>query len=261
MLDMKTITIFKVTSNRPMGEDCNLLTLTPSDGSKLNDIRPGQFVQVEIPDSKTTFLRRPISVNFVDYDANQLWLLVRKAGAGTQHLAQAEVSSRLNVILPLGNGFTMPKEQKRILLIGGGVGIAPLYYLGYALADNGFEVNYLIGARTEAGLLELDLLKTVATRVFVSTDDGSCGEKGLVTHNTALTGNWDMIYCCGPMPMMKAVARYAAKNNIECEVSLENRMACGIGACLCCVEDTDKGNLCVCTHGPVFNIKNLKWEI
>ena len=167
MLDMKTITIFKVTSNRPMGEDCNLLTLTPSDGSKLNDIRPGQFVQVEIPDSKTTFLRRPISVNFVDYDANQLWLLVRKAGAGTQHLAQAEVSSRLNVILPLGNGFTMPKEQKRILLIGGGVGIAPLYYLGYALADNGFEVNYLIGARTEAGLLELDLLKTVATRVFV----------------------------------------------------------------------------------------------
>ena len=261
MLDMKTITIFKVTSNRPMGEDCNLLTLTPSDGSQLNDIRPGQFVQVEIPDSKTTFLRRPISVNFVDYDANQLWLLVRKAGAGTQHLAQAEVSSRLNVILPLGNGFTMPKEQKRILLIGGGVGIAPLYYLGYALADNGFEVNYLIGARTEAGLLELDLLKTVATRVFVSTDDGSCGEKGLVTHNTALTGNWDMIYCCGPMPMMKAVAHYAAKNNIECEVSLENRMACGIGACLCCVEDTDKGNLCVCTNGPVFNIKNLKWEI
>ena len=126
MLDMKTITLFKVTSNLPMGEDCNLLTLTPSDGSQLNDIRPGQFVQVEIPDSKTTFLRRPISVNFVDYDANQLWLLVRKAGAGTQHLAQAEVSSRLNVILPLGNGFTMPKEQKRILLIGGGVGIAPL---------------------------------------------------------------------------------------------------------------------------------------
>lgn len=261
MLYMKTITIFKVTGNRPMGEDCNLLTLVPADGSQLGDIRPGQFVQVEIADSKTTFLRRPISVNFVDYGANELWLLVRKAGAGTQHLAQAEVSSSLNVILPLGHGFTMPKEHKRLLLIGGGVGIAPLYYLGSALADKGFDVNYLIGARTQSGLLELDILKTVASQVFVSTDDGSCGEKGLVTQNSALSNNWDMIYCCGPMPMMKAVARYAAKNNIECEVSLENRMACGIGACLCCVEDTDKGNVCVCTEGPVFNIKNLKWEI
>ena len=87
------------------------------------------------------------------------------------------------------------------------------------------------------------------------------GEKGLITQNTALQRTWDNIYCCGPMPMMKAVAAYAMRNNIECEVSLENKMACGIGACLCCVEDTTRGNTCVCTEGPVFNIKELKWGI
>ncbi len=94
---------------------------------------------------------------------------------------------------------------------------------------------------------------------MLSTDNGSAGHKGLVTENPALDEVWDAIYCCGPMPMMKAVAAIAKKRDIECEVSLENTMACGLGACLCCVEDTVAGHVCVCQDGPVFNISALKW--
>ena len=168
---------------------------------------------------------------------------------------------RLSVVLPLGSGFSHPQNAgARILLAGGGVGVAPMYFLGTELKKAGFSVNFLLGARRDCDLLELDLFEKVG-KVYASTEDGSAGEKGLITQNSALGEKWDYIYCCGPMPMMKAIAKYASKNNIECEVSLENRMACGLGACLCCVENTDKGNVCVCTEGPVFNIKRLKWEI
>ncbi|MCH5245101.1 MAG: dihydroorotate dehydrogenase electron transfer subunit, partial [Muribaculaceae bacterium] len=93
----------------------------------------------------------------------------------------------------------------------------------------------------------------------ISTEDGTAGQSGLVTTNSAFTREWDMVFCCGPAPMMKAVAAICRKQGIECEVSLENMMACGVGACLCCVEKTVKGNVCVCTEGPVFNIKELTW--
>ena len=96
--------------------------------------------------------------------------------------------------------------------------------------------------------------------MYLSTEDGSEGEKGFVTTHSVLKEKWDSISCCGPMPMMKAVAKYAVENGVDCEVSLENVMACGVGACLCCVEDTaDHGNVCVCKEGPVFNINRLKW--
>lgn len=257
----KQILDFTIKENIRFNDNYSLLKLSPSDGSGIAETKAGQFVQIAIPDSKTTFLRRPISINYVDKAANEMWLLVRCAGAGTKSLAEMSVGRQLNVVYPLGKGFSRSlKEEARILLVGGGVGVAPMFYLGAELKDEGFEPHFLLGARREADLLEVDLFSQLG-RVYVSTEDGSAGEKGLITHNSALSEKWDGIYCCGPMPMMKAIAQYAVKNNIECEVSLENRMACGIGACLCCVEDTDKGNLCVCTEGPVFNIKQLKWEI
>ena len=258
----KQILDFLIKENNRINENYSLLKLTPADGSRIVDAVAGQFVQVEIPDSKTTFLRRPISINYIDRNDDTLWLLIRKAGKGTEALVFMEEGRRLNLVLPLGNGFSRPsKKEARILLAGGGVGVAPMYYLGTELYKEGYDVEFLLGARRDADLLELDLFSQVG-KVHCSTEDGSAGEKGLITHNSALSRAWDYIFCCGPMPMMKAIARYAAKNNIECEVSLENRMACGVGACLCCVEDTsDSGNVCVCTEGPVFNIKRLKWEI
>ena len=258
----KYIIDFILKENLRINENYSLLKLTPSDGSRIVETFAGQFVQVEVPCSKTTFLRRPVSINYVDRSDNTLWLLIRNAGEGTKSLISMPEGGVLNLVLPLGNGFSRPaKKDARILLAGGGVGVAPMYYLGTELRKEGYDVSFLLGARRNVDLLELELFQEVG-KVYCSTEDGSAGEKGLITYNSALNGEWDYIYCCGPLPMMKAVARYAAKNNIECEVSLENRMACGVGACLCCVEDTaDKGNVCVCTEGPVFNIKRLKWEI
>ena len=248
---------FKIVKNERLSDSYSLFVLEPING-ELPEMQPGQFVQVEVPNSKSTYLRRPISINYVDYANNQLWLLVRKAGEGTSSLMKLAENDVVNLMLPLGNGFTIfPGET--MLLIGGGVGVAPLLYLGKKAKEAGANVKFLLGARTENDLLELEQFESVGD-VFVSTENGGKGEKGFVTQHSVLnSGSFSRIACCGPMPMMKAVAKIAKDKSIECEVSLENVMACGLGACLCCVEDTVEGNVCVCKEGPVFNIKRLKW--
>ena len=125
----------------------------------------------------------------------------------------------------------------------------------------GGEPTFLLGARTKNDLLMLEEFEKYG-RVFVTTEDGSMGEQGFVTNHSLLQKEtFSMISTCGPKPMMMAVARYAVKADVECEVSLENMMACGLGACLCCVEKTVSGNLCVCKDGPVLNIKKLLWQL
>jgi len=159
----------------------------------------------------------------------------------------------------LGNHFSKPEPSDKVLLIGGGVGVAPLLMLGKEINDQGLDVTFLLGARSAKDLLELDEFAKYGD-VYTTTEDASTGEKGFVTQHSILNEKaFTKIYSCGPKPMMQAVARYASQKNIECEVSLENSMACGIGACLCCVEDTVDGHVCTCTTGPVFNIKKLKW--
>ncbi|MBQ8152828.1 MAG: dihydroorotate dehydrogenase electron transfer subunit [Prevotella sp.] len=237
-----------------------LLRLT--DTAPLPEMLPGQFVEVRVDGSETTFLRRPISINFVDKEHNELWLLVATIGDGTRQLGKLQAGDIVNCVLPLGNGFTMPqKSDERILLVGGGVGVAPLLYMGAEMKKSGIEPTFLLGARAKADLLEIDLFSKYG-RVLVTTEDGSEGEKGFVTNHSVLQKeHFDGIATCGPKPMMVAVARYAHRADIECEASLENMMACGLGACLCCVEKTTKGNLCVCKEGPVFNVKQLLWQI
>lgn len=231
-----------------------------ADDKPLPDMLPGQFVEVRVDNSPTTFLRRPISISFVDRSRNELWLLVAAIGDGTCAMASLAVGSRLNCLLPLGNGFTMPSSaSERVLLVGGGVGVAPLLYMGAEMRRCGCEPTFLLGARRSADLLLLDHFRRYG-RVFVTTEDGSAGERGFVTNHSVLqSGHFDRIQTCGPKPMMVAVARYAAAAGIDCEASLENMMACGVGACLCCVEKTTEGNLCVCKEGPVFNINKLLW--
>jgi dihydroorotate dehydrogenase electron transfer subunit len=254
MLDMK------VADNQSLHADYCLLKLTSA--GALPAMLPGQFVQVWVAHSPTTFLRRPISIHYVDRERNELWLLVQKVGDGTRSMSQYRPGERLNLLLPLGNGFTLPApgaDRRKRLLIGGGVGVAPLLFLGDCLAAAGVEPVFLLGARTQKDMLQLDDFRRLGT-VYTTTEDGSHGEKGFVTHHSILKNTrFDYIYTCGPKPMMMAVAAYAAAASIACEVSLENTMACGIGACLCCVEDTRGGNVCVCTEGPVFNIDKLKW--
>lgn len=261
-MQKKQATDFVVKENDRLSALYSLLKLAPADGSRLPEILPGQFVQVLVPDCPGVMLRRPISINYVESDRNLIWLLVRRAGKGTEALAAIEKGAVINLILPLGNGFSMPQDKKaNILLVGGGVGVAPMLYFGKVLREAGYTPKFLLGARSRADLLELEEFECIGD-VAASTEDGSYGEKGLVTQNTALTdGKPSYVYCCGPAPMMKAVARVASSIGAECEVSLENMMACGVGACLCCVEKTVKGNVCVCTEGPVFNINQLTWQI
>lgn len=236
-----------------------LISLT--DEKSLPKMLPGQFVEVRVDDSPSTFLRRPISINNVDYDLNELHLLVACIGDGTRRLGKLTAGDTLNIMLPLGNGFTMPADvTKKHLLVGGGVGVAPLLFLGKSIKEQGGEPTFLLGARSAADLLLIEEFKKYG-RVFITTEDGSEGEKGFVTNHSVLQKEqFDFISTCGPKPMMMAVSKCAEKLNIECEVSLENKMACGLGACLCCVEKTkDKGNICICTEGPVINAKRLNW--
>jgi dihydroorotate dehydrogenase electron transfer subunit len=264
----KYIADWTIRENIRIHRDYSLLKLILDD--PFPEILPGQFVQIKVDDSPATFLRRPISIHFVDHIHHELWLLVQVIGDGTRKLSESKAGSHLNIVYPLGNGFTLPENpgyasenavnQKQFLLIGGGVGAAPLLYLGYRLSLMGYKPTFLLGAKSRNDLLQITEYEKYGN-VYTTTEDGSCGEKGFVTAHSVLRNNFDLIYTCGPKPMMQAVAKHARNRAIPCEVSLENSMACGIGACLCCVEKTTKGNVCVCTEGPVMNINQLTWQI
>ncbi len=256
----KYVSDLKVVSVSRINDKYVLIKLTQD--APLPDMLPGQFVEVRVDGSPSTFLRRPISINFVDREKNQLWLLVAAIGEGTRHLAGLRSGDVLNCMYPLGRGFTMHVERgEKLLLVGGGVGVAPMLFLGERLKHDGYEPVFLLGARSKGDLLLLDEFGKYG-RVCVTTEDATAGERGFVTNHSVLDElRFDRIYTCGPKPMMLAVAKYAKQNDIKCEVSLENKMACGLGACLCCVEKTTNGNVCVCTEGPVFDINDLKWQI
>ena len=248
----KYITDFKIVNKHIFNEMYFSLTLMHPD--RLPDIAAGQFVEVEVPGNKQVMLRRPISIHDVDTDNNTLTLLVQVVGKGTRTLSQLNVGDTLNLVYPLGHGFSI--EGEKVLLVGGGAGIAPLLHLSKCLANKGIRPVILLGGRS-ASLIPVQKEFEPYGTVCFATEDGSLGEKGLVTQHSMFSKSYDHIYTCGPTPMMKAVARHALSNNIECEVSLENMMTCGIGACLCCVVDSDAGHKCVCKEGPVFNAKQL----
>lgn len=251
----KRLTDMRIVSRRHLRGGMWVLDLESADGSALPPILPGKFAQVKI---EGTLLRRPISICDV-LSPTTLRMLVRPVGDATRRLCEAPEGSVFNLLLPLGNGFELPAAGAKTLLVGGGVGCAPLSMLCRLLLEAGAEVTVAIGARTEADIDGLPELYNGA-EVAVSTDDGSAGLHGLVTELPVFGRTYDMIYVCGPTPMMKAVARIARRSDTPCVVSLENMMACGLGACLCCVEKTVRGNVCVCTEGPVFDITELTWQ-
>ena len=225
----------------------------------LPDFKPGQFAQLKVENSPETFLRRPISIHDVNEAQNRFKMLIQTLGKGTETLSKLKAGNYLNIIVPLGNGFSLPEKGAKTILVGGGTGIAPLLFLGKYLKNNGFKPEFLLGFRNKERVILTDEYASVGT-VHVTTEDGSVGEEGFVTNHSVLSDkSVDRIYCCGPDAMMKAVANHCVSNNIDCEVSLENLMACGYGICLCCVVASERGNVCACTEGPVFNVKELKW--
>jgi dihydroorotate dehydrogenase electron transfer subunit len=221
-------------------------------------VMPGQFAEVEVPGSPDVFLRRPLSMHGIDLEAGLLSFYIKIVGKGTKRLAELKPGERVSVIYPLGNHFTI-LPSGRVLLVAGGTGVAPMLMLAQQLRIAGAEPVLLIGGRGASDIHISDAYTRVA-EVFVTTEDGSTGVQGRVTDHPLLNQdfNFDRIYTCGPDPMMKALARIAREKGVKCEASLENTMACGFGACLCCVVKTTEGHKCVCTEGPVFDTNSLE---
>ncbi|MCR4443339.1 MAG: dihydroorotate dehydrogenase electron transfer subunit [Peptococcaceae bacterium] len=221
---------------------------------------PGQFVMVKTADSLEPFLKRPLSINRIDRENDSIALVYQVVGRGTELLSRVPAGREIEVVGPLGNGFSWPETARNVALIGGGAGVAPLVALAVELVKRGKTVHALLGARSKNQLYgEQDFIE-LGCRVRVATEDGSCGYRGMVTDLLdALNSQMrlDMVYCCGPPAMSKAVAAKTIEAGVPCQVSLEERMGCGIGACLGCVckvrgEGGQPAYKRVCRDGPVF---------
>jgi dihydroorotate dehydrogenase electron transfer subunit len=260
-MSKKTVANFVVIENTALNSTNFLIRLQAP--FELPDIHPGQFVNIEVKHTNDIFLRRPFSVFEVDNRKNTLSIIVKILGRGSKKLTKLNVGEQVSLVLPLGKGFSYPESNDKILLVGGGSGVAPMLFLAKQSGLATENVDIILGARTSEDLIQAEEYNVFGGLHF-TTEDGSTGSKGFVTHHPIFQNNlnqYSKIYACGPDAMMKAVAKKAKEANIFCEVSLENLMACGFGVCLCCIEPTTKGNLCVCTEGPVFNINDLKWQI
>ncbi|MDO4541052.1 MAG: dihydroorotate dehydrogenase electron transfer subunit [Syntrophomonadaceae bacterium] len=226
---------------------------------------PGQFVQVRVSPQADPLLRRPISIFDADKDTGVLRLLYRAVGRGTLMMTALRPGETLDVMGPLGRGFALDIAAGHAALVGGGVGCAPLLYLGKALLARGCRVSLYGGAATAAGLSFAEHFTAAGITLHPATDDGTLGHHGLITDlffagvNSAAT---EGVYCCGPAPMMAAVAAHCRRLGLRAQFSLEQHMACGVGACLGCackLKSEDEGYAKICKDGPVFDLEQLGW--
>ena len=224
-------------------------------------VEPGQFVHLRIARGADFLLRRPFSVYLAG--GERIEILYQVLGKGTRALAARAPGDEMDVIGPLGRGWTVPDGAAHALLVAGGLGAAPMGMLVARLADRGVAASMALGAPTKERLVALDVFEAHARRVLVATDDGSAGERGFVTAPTErllAEDRPDVVYACGPEVMERAVARMAADAGVPCQVSLERLMACGIGACLSCVVATRSGQKRACCDGPVFDAEEVLWN-
>lgn len=213
---------------------------------------PGQFLHVRVADSYYPLLRRPLSISNADAQKGTVSTIYRIVGQGTACLATLDTKDSVDCMGPLGNGFAI--NGQRPLLVGGGMGLAPLVFLAGALCPRPIEI--LMGGRTKEEMFWVDMFRNMCSNVHITTDDGTLGSRGVtldILPDLLKTTDFDMIYTCGPRIMMEGVARLAKEYNIPCQISLEEYMACGIGGCLSCTCATNDGTRKkVCSDGPVF---------
>ncbi len=215
--------------------------------------RAGEFVNIAL---EGKFLRRPISV--CDYDERTITLLYDVVGEGTKAMSLMKEGAELDLLTGLGNGFSEERECRRPALLGGGVGCAPLYNLAKKFLARGVKPVVILGFNSEKDVVSADMFEAIGAELYIATVDGSMGTKGFVTDVIREQGlECDYFYACGPMPMLKALCR-----GIEWpgEVSLDERMACGFGVCMCCSVETKSGNKRICKEGPVFDKEDLIWK-
>ncbi len=213
--------------------------------------RPGQFVQLQVPGF---YLRRPISV--CDFDESTLTLIYKVIGHGTEAMTQMKPGSQADLLTGLGNGYTV--KQCKPLLIGGGCGIPPLYKLCKVLTEQGMQPQVVLGFNAKDEVFLEDAFKALGAAVTLTTVDGSCGEQGYATQATDPL-DFDYVYTCGPDAMLKSVFKLCQTRGISGQFSLEERMACGFGACMGCTIHTVSGAKRVCADGPIFDKEELPW--
>ena len=245
----KTMVDAKVVCQRVLSEDVKLIEVLAPDIACI--AQPGQFVNVQVSKQAAPLLRRPFGVAAVNRDKGTFTMIYRIMGEATKILADICKDDFINIIGPLGHGFAL--NAKRPLLVGGGLGLAPLVYLAQGFSKDSVEI--VMGGRTAKELFWTELFSDKVNMMHITTDDGSQGTKGTV--NAVLpqllkSGKYDCVYVCGPVPMMQAVAKVVEAAGIPCQVSLEKYMACGLGACLSCSCGGVGKRLKVCTDGPVF---------
>ena len=237
---------YQIIENAQIAPNVYLLDLA-GDTSML--ARPGQFCQIQLPGF---FLRRPISV--CDWDERGMTLIYKAVGQGTEALSKMETGGALDILNGLGNGYDVEACGEHPLVIGGGVGIPPLYGLAKALLRTGKKPRVILGFNTYEEMFLLDEFEDLDVPVTVTTADGSFGKKGFVTD--ALPRDFDYFFSCGPEPMLKALSEVCKQSG---QVSMEQRMACGFGACMGCFLQTKNGPRRVCKDGPVFRKEEVFW--
>ena len=234
---------FEIKSNEQIAKNVYRMQL----GGDTTGILPGQFVNIRV---QGQFLRRPISVcNIAD---GILTIIYKVVGVGTEAMSHLPVGTQLDVLTVLGNGYDLSKAGDAPLLVGGGVGVPPMYMLARQLREMGKTVRVILGFNTQDEVFYEEEFRAIGCDVTVTTVDGSHGVKGFVTN--ALDGQQSYYYTCGPLPMIKALLQAAGTNG---EVSMEERMGCGFGACMGCTIQTTKGPKRVCKEGPVFAASEL----
>lgn len=254
--------VSQVLSVEPIMGDAVLLTVSAPSGV-LSRLRPGQFFNIvtRFAGSFDPLLRRPYSVYRSHPDPSALTFLVRPFGRGSAWLADRLPGERLGMLGPLGNSFTIPSRAQRLLMLGGGVGVAPLVMLSDEAASKNLDVVFVMGAANQAGLLAASELSDRIEYV-VATDDGSRGHRGLATEVVGDYVQWaDQIYACGPEPMYRTLRTVVEPLRIRrkpsVQISVERGMACGLGACLGCVVETTRGMIASCVQGPVFDLDDV----
>lgn len=240
---------FKITQNVQIAKDVFKMIL---EGDTKDITRAGQFINIEL---ESLYLRRPISV--CDFDDKTVTIIYKVVGKGTEIMAGLKEGVELDVLTGLGNGFNINCQGERPLIIGGGVGTPPMYRLCKELIANGKKPIVVLGFGSKEDLFFEEEFKALGVDVYVSTVDGSVGTKGFVTDVMKNLNDYTYFYACGPMVMLKAIC---GATDIEGQVSLEERMGCGFGACMGCTIQTKNGYRRVCKEGPVFRKEDLIWE-
>lgn len=226
-------------------------------------IQPGQFVHLKIPGMDGHILRRPFSVRECEREAGLVRILYQVVGKGSAHMTTLAPGCQVDVMGPMGNGWELPSKADRVLFVLGGVGAAPLFMFGQEVVKAGAQLDVCMGAQTEAALvLKPHYEALLGQEPYCATDDGSYGHAGFVTalaQKLVDAYDYDLVCCCGPEPLMRIVAAMAQEADVPCQVSMEKRMACGIGACLSCVVETTSGKARSCVDGPVFDARKVVW--